>query len=71
MRCGGKEEKSVRKSPGMVIYDATPLLSQSALFSLSLLFLIVHHVWRDQYCRYMLATKANCTVRVKINKYRS
>src|SRR3984885_7656672 len=30
MRCGGKEEKSVRKSPGMVIYDTTPLLSQSA-----------------------------------------
>ena len=30
MRCGGKEEKSVRKSPGMLIYGATPLLSQSA-----------------------------------------
>ena len=41
------------------------------LFSLSLLFLIVHRVWRDQYCRYTLVTKANCTVRVKINKYRS
>ena len=30
MRCGGKEEKVVRKSPGMLIYGATPLLSQSA-----------------------------------------
>ena len=30
MRCGGKEEKSVQKSLGMLIYGATLLLSQSA-----------------------------------------
>ena len=87
MRCGGKEEKSVQKSLGMVIYAATLLLSQSAralwdrsgvavyitipgdfqtLFSLLLLFLIVHHTWHDQYCRNTLATEDNCTVRVKL-----
>ena len=30
MRCSEEEEKSLRKSPGRVIYGATPLLSQSA-----------------------------------------